>query len=137
MISIKKNIAELIQKGANGSRWNLTFDYFIVVLILLNVTAVFFESFPQSIQFKSFLRNFELFSVIVFSIEYAMRLFVADMTHPRKPRYLSYLAFILSPLAIIDLVSILPFYLPLVFAVDLRFLRIFRFFRFLRIMKHA
>ena len=135
MNTLKKSIAELIQKGANGSRWNLAFDYFIVILILLNVLAVFAESFPQSIQYNSFLRKFELFSVIVFTIEYALRLYVADITHPKKPKYLSYLAFIVSPLALVDLVSILPFYLPLVFAVDLRFLRIFRFFRFLRIMK--
>jgi voltage-gated potassium channel len=135
MSSIKKNIAGLLQKGANGSRWYLAFDYFIVVLILLNVLAVFVESFPQSMQYSTFLRKFELFSVIIFTIEYAMRLYVADLTHPKKTKYLSYLAFIFSPLALIDLVSILPFYLPLVFAVDLRFLRIFRFFRFLRIMK--
>ena len=135
MNAIKKNIVNLIQKGANGSRWYLVFDYFIIVLILLNVLAVFIESFPQSNQYNSFLRKFELFSVIVFTIEFAMRLYVADITHPKKPRYLSCLAFIFSPLALIDLVSILPFYLPLVFAVDLGFLRIFRFFMFLRIMK--
>ena len=135
MNSLKRNIAKLVEKGSNGSPWNLAFDYFIVILILLNVLAVFAESFPQSIQYKSLLRNFEVFSVIIFSIEYALRLAAAEITHPKKPRFLSYLAFIVSPLALIDLVSILPFYLPLVLAVDLRFLRIFRFFRFLRILK--
>jgi len=71
------------------------------------------------------LRAAETFTVIVFSIEYVARLWSSD-----RP-----LRFALSPLGIIDLLAILPFYLAL--GVDLRSLRAFRLFRLLRLFKLA
>lgn len=71
----------------------------------------------------SYLRFFEIFSVIIFSIEYALRIFVAD----KKTAY------IFSFYGIIDICAILPFYVTA--GVDLRSIRIFRIFRIFRILK--
>lgn len=135
MKRLKRKVVKLVEKGSYGSKWNKYFDIFIIALIILNVIAIFYESTPQSIEHENFLYNFELVSVIIFTIEYLMRLFVADITHTSKPRWKSYFCFIISPLPLIDLFSILPFYLPLIFAFDLRFLRLFRLIRFLRLLK--
>ena len=72
---------------------------------------------------KKYLSWFELFTVIVFTIEYLLRIFVAE----RK------MAFVTSFFGIIDLLAILPFYLS--FGVDLRSIRAFRMVRLFRILK--
>jgi voltage-gated potassium channel len=133
---IKHKTYNLIEKGANGSRINLTFDFAIMTLILLNVMALILESFSEyNKSFQSFLRIFEIVSVVIFSLEYLLRIYVSDLTHPSNSRMKSALKFIFSAYGLIDLLAIIPFYLPFLMAVDFRFLRILRFLRFLRILK--
>jgi voltage-gated potassium channel len=74
--------------------------------------------------------------VIVFSIEYLLRLWTIvekkGYDDPIKGR----IRFVFSPMALIDLLAILPFYLPFL-GIDLRFLRILRIFRIFRLLKMA
>lgn len=133
---IKRKIYHIIEKGAHGSRMNLIFDYAIMTLILLNVVAIILESVPEiHRQLNDFLRGFEIFSVMVFTIEYLLRIYISDITHPASTRMKSALKFIFSAYGIIDLLAILPFYLPFIVRIDLRFLRILRLLRFMRILK--
>jgi voltage-gated potassium channel len=133
---MKQKIYNLVEKGAHGSKINLIFDYFIVSLIILNVTAVALDTLtgvnPAILQF---LRIFEIISIIIFTIEFLMRLYVSDITHPASNKFYSAFKFILSPYGLIDLLAILPFYVPFIIKTDLRFLRILRLVRFFRIFK--
>lgn len=100
------------------------FDAFIQILIIGSLVAFTIETFPDNTeQTQSYLYSFELFCVIVFSIEYILRIYIAE-----KP-----LKYIISFYGIIDLLAVLPFYLSNVF--DLRALRAFRIFRIFRIFK--
>ena len=133
---IKHKTYKLIEKGDHGSMINLTFDYAIMTLIILNVIAVIFETIPGiSDPLKEFLKIFEIVSVIIFSIEYILRIYVSDLTHPSNNRIKSAFKFIFSAYGLIDLLAILSFYLPFLITVDLRFLRILRLMRFMRILK--
>lgn len=133
---IKHKTYKLIEKGAHGSKINLTFDYAIMILIVLNVIAIIFETIPEiNKPLHGFLRIFEIVSVIIFSIEYILRIYVSDLTHPSRSRIKSAFKFIFSAYGLIDLLAIIPFYLPFLIKVDLRFLRILRLLRFLRILK--
>lgn len=135
-LTIKSRIFNLVDKGSHGSRVDLVFDYSIMTLILLNILAIILESIaPIGQQYVNTFRIFEIVSVVVFSIEYLMRLYVSDLTHPAKSRIQSLLKFILSGYGLIDLLAILPFYLPFVFKFDLRFIRALRLLRFFRILK--
>ena len=80
-----------------------------------------------------FLEYFELVSVLIFTAEYFLRLWIADLMFPmhRFPR----IKFMLSFLPLIDLFAILPFYIPLLITLDLRFIRILRLFRLFRVFK--
>lgn len=132
----KKRIHEIIEKSSPEDLTGRLFDFFIMSLIFLNVTAVILETVPAIAKtMGSFFYFFELFSVIVFTIEYALRLYsvTADekYTHPIKGR----LRFAFTFMAIVDLAAILPFYLPFLVTVDMRFLRALRLLRFLRILK--
>jgi voltage-gated potassium channel len=69
------------------------------------------------------LNKFETFSISIFTIEYLIRIYTADKK----------LSYIFSFFGIIDLLTILPFYLT--FFIDLRSLKAFRLFRLFRLLK--
>ncbi|NPD44402.1 MULTISPECIES: ion transporter [unclassified Lentimicrobium] len=133
---MKHKLYKILEKGAHGKRLNLFFDYFIMSLIILSVISIVLESISEvNMEYGNYLRAFNLFSIVVFTIEYLLRLYVSDLMYPSNSRLKSALKFIFSPYGLIDLLSILPFYLPLIFKIDLRFLRTLRLMRFLRILK--
>ncbi|MFT4848205.1 MAG: voltage-gated potassium channel [Sediminicola sp.] len=114
-----KSIIEL-----NDNRLSRFFGFSIQILIILSVITFSVETIPDlKPQTRSILKSFELLCVIVFSIEYLLRVYVAD----RK------IKFIFSFFGIVDLLAILPFYLA--FGIDLRSIRAFRFFRLFRLFK--
>ena len=108
----------------NNNRKSKYFALFIQLLILLSIVTFSIETIPNlKPQTRFILQSIELFSVIIFTIEYLLRIYVADS----KPR------FIFSFYGIIDFLAILPFYLS--FGVDLRSLRALRFLRLFRVLK--
>jgi voltage-gated potassium channel len=131
---MKKRIFNLIQKGAHGKQANLIFDYSIMVLIILSIGSIILESMAYP-EVGNLLSWFNTFAVLVFSIEYLLRLYVSDLTHPSENKVKSAFKFIFSFYGIIDLLAILPFYLPMFIKTDLRFLRALRLTRILRILK--
>ena len=100
------------------------FDYFIQILILLSLVSFSLDTLPNlSYSTRVFLDYFEVISIVIFTIEFLLRIYVS-----KKP-----LSYIFSLYGIIDILAILPFYLNRV--LDLRFLRAFRIFRIFRALK--
>jgi voltage-gated potassium channel len=133
---IKEKIFRLVEKGSHEQRMNRLFDYIIMSLILLSVISIILKSIPEiNNDYGKILSYFNLISIFIFSIEYLMRLYVSDLTHPSTNRVKSALRFIFSAYGLIDLLAILPFYLPMLIKMDLRFLRALRLTRFLRILE--
>jgi voltage-gated potassium channel len=136
-LKIKKRTYEIIEKAQNNDKASKYFDLLILILIVSNTIAIVLESFNllytmYSTQFKLF----EMFSVAVFSIEYILRIWTSELGFPsKKGKPGSIFKYIFSPMAIIDLLAILPFYIPMIIPIDLRFLRMFRISRLLRILK--
>ncbi len=117
-------------------RW---INVFMVVLIALNLVTVVLESVADIGQRHAVLfQRFELFSVAVFTIEYGMRLW-ACTADPRglfeKP-FAGRLRYAVTPMAIVDLLAILPFFLQHFTGLDLRFLRVFRLLRVLKLTRY-
>lgn len=109
---------------------------FLMVLILINVVTVVLETVDEyNQQYGAVFQFIEVFSVSVFTIEYFLRLWVItyspEFSKPIKGR----IRYALTPMAIIDLIAVLPAYLPLFFTFDLRILRILRLFRLFRLFK--
>lgn len=101
----------------------------------MNIIAVVLESIESlRQQFQIQFEYFEIFSVIVFSVEYILRIWTANLIQEYKKPIIGNFKYALTPLAIIDLLAFLPFYLPFV-GVDLRLLRMFRVFRIFRLFK--
>ncbi len=134
---MKRKIFELIdEKGINKSKWNRWFDGFIIALIVLSIIAIILESHENLNQkFSYAFRAFEFFTVFIFTVEYLLRVWTADLKYPNKGQISARAKFIFSAYGLIDLLAILPFFLPFVFKFDLRFVRILRVFRLLRVFK--
>ena len=111
---------------------HLFIDRFIYILIFLNVTAMIFES-HESVRkpYGYFFNFFELISIVIFSFEYLYRIFYSFVNNGSK----GVISYIFSFFGLIDLISILPFYLNQFINLDGRFLRILRLFRLTRIFK--
>jgi len=134
---IRLRIAEVLDPSHKGDRLSRGFNIFIMALIFLNVLAVILESVEEySENFSSLFIWFELISIIIFSIEYVLRIW-ACVEYPQFAGLKGRIRYALTPLALIDLLAILPFYLPMVLPFDLRILRILRLVRVFRILKLA
>lgn len=130
---IKKRVFEIISKAEEGDKASAIFDWTIMALIALSIVSIILESFADIYaKYHSVFQVFEVITVIVFSIEYILRVWTADLLFPeaKHPR----LKYIFSFMALIDLLAILPFYLPFISA-DLRFLRMMRLFRLFRLLR--
>jgi len=133
---MKKRIYEILEVALSGDKPSRIFDIFIVVLIFLNVLAVILETIESlSVQFVQFFKIFEIFSVVVFTLEYLLRVWSCSENQKYKKPLLGRIRFIITPLALIDLFAVLPFYLPMLIPFDLRFIRAVRLIRLFRLFK--
>ncbi len=135
MATIKEKTFDILDKSEQNGIVEKIFDVIILSLIVTNVLAVIIEPSIADPDFIKALRVFENISIIAFTIEYLLRIWVADLWRKDKGKIVSRILFIISPMALIDLAAILPFYIPFLIPVDLRVLRILRVFRLFRILK--
>jgi len=119
---MKERLRSIIED--NTIREGRLFDSFIQFLIFINLICFSIETIPDNSSLViSLLSYVEITSIVLFSIEYLLRIYVS-----KKP-----LKYIFSFYGLIDLLAILPFYL--IPSVDLRTVKIFRVFRIFKALK--
>ena len=111
------------------------FDGFIISLIVVNVILVIADTFDLPSNLKRISGAIEVASVVVFTIEYLLRFWVADLRFPQYSPLKTRLKYVFSFMSIIDLLAILPFYIPFLVSIDLRVLRVLRISRLFRLFK--
>ncbi len=132
---VKKKVFDIIQADNQDNLASKIVDIIIITLIIINTIAVIMDTFSLPLWLKQILDYIEVTSVLIFSVEYVLRVWTSDLLYPNLSKIKSRIRFIVSGMAIIDLLSILPFYLPLLIKIDLRVLRTLRIIRLFRIMK--
>ena len=109
-------------------RFTENFDKVIHVTIFLSFLILALETVKELRAYDLYFELAEIVSLIIFSIEYMFRVYTAY--HEKRA-----LKYIFSFIGIIDLLSILPLFIPFTANVDLRFIKIFRLFSLFRIFK--
>jgi voltage-gated potassium channel len=130
----KQKVHTLLHPELVQTKYVRVFNGFIIVLIILNVLAVMLETVPSIYEpHKAFFHAFDVASVVIFTIEYVLRVWSCNHDHKYKHSFYGRIRYILTPGALIDLLAILPFYIHVVVGLDLRVLRLLRLMRFLRL----
>ena len=139
-IALRRRVHDILELDRNHHPAANFVNGFLVVLICLNVLAFSAETVPVlGERYRSYFYAFNLFSIAVFTVEYAMRIWSSveiPILREQAP-WRARLMFAGAPLQIIDLLVILRFYLSFIIPIDLRFLRILRIFRFLKLARFS
>lgn len=132
----KRRVFDILELAGNGDRFSLWCDGFLLVLIALNTLAVILETIPSlAAEYGTFFFWFEVISVVIFTIEYALRFWSCTVRERFRAPVWGRLRFMVTPLALVDLMAILPFYLPMLMRIDFRIIRVLRFVRLFRLLK--
>ena len=136
-ILLRRRIFNIIEIGNKDDIPSAVFDRFIVVVILLNLLITLMQTFEQFGSYMPALNLIEFITIVIFSVEYILRVWTADYLYPEeKLRWKARCRFIVSAYGLIDLFSIIPYFLPFIFpagAVAFRMFRVIRIFRLFKI----
>lgn len=136
---LQKRLYEILEPAVYGDKTSRNSDLFFTALVVINVVSVTLESVPALYEsYQNFFRALEIVSVIIFTIEYFGRLWSApsqDTANQSLLNNLKYrISYVFSFNGLVDLISILPFYLQSIFPyLDLRILRTLRLLRILKL----
>jgi len=133
---LKRRVFQILELQTPTDVASKIFNIFMLSLISLNVLAVILETVKNiAIRYSAFFLYFEIISVIIFTIELVLRVWTCTANPGNAHPIYGRIRFILTPLALIDILAVLPFYLPLLIPVDLRFVRALRLLRLFRVFK--
>ncbi|UCH20873.1 MAG: ion transporter [Deltaproteobacteria bacterium] len=130
---LRKKVYKIVEPNKDSSGLSKAFNLFIITVIIINCAAMIFETAGDFYQRNPQLFNIiEVISVLIFSIEYLLRLW--SISAAKGYKAWGRVRYMMQPMMIIDLLAILPFYIASI-GLDLRAVRILRIFRALRILK--
>lgn len=130
-------VYNILQNDDHDTAFSRSVDYFLILLIMTNVAAVIAESVDRLYYpYQAYFTLFESFSIVIFSIEYLLRLWSVAEEKPDNTTWRQRWKWLKSPSALIDVVAIAPAFLNFFVSIDLRFLRILRLFRILKLTRY-
>ncbi len=137
---IRHRLYGILEHGPIGNRLGRIIGQAIVALIVVNLVVVVLQSLPAyEARWGDLFVAIELVSLIAFTVEYALRVWVAVEHAPYRQMSAgeARLRFMLSPFGLIDLLAVLPFWLAFAAPADLRVVLIFRIIRFLKLARYS
>ena len=133
----KQRVFEIIEIGTHYDYASRAYDFFNALSILVNLTVSILYTFNDiEAKYGTILLDIEAFTVATFLIDYLLRIWTSQCLHPELTPLQALRKYVFSFMGIVDLLSFLPYYLPIFFpsgAVAFRMLRIVRIFRIFRI----
>jgi voltage-gated potassium channel len=140
-LKIQKRTSQLLSKGNVADKPSQYVDMILFILIVLNIAAVCLESVKHiGNEYKVAFNAFEFFSVVIFSIEYVLRVWSAPARNDlgNSTNIMKRMKYIFSFTGLIDFLAIIPSILPYFFGgLDLRWLRVLRLLRLLKISNYS
>ena len=127
----KKRIFDIIQIGSQVDVASKIFDVFIVIMIITSITMTFMQTFDELDPYDHILNKIELFTIVVFIIEYLLRIYTSDLLYPEESRGRAIWSFMTSFYGLVDLLTILSYFMEL----DSNGIVAFRMIRAVRILR--
>jgi voltage-gated potassium channel len=135
-VPLKTRVNAVLEGAPLGGTTSRVFPAFITALILLNVLAVVLATVePVETRMRVVFHWFEVLSIAAFSVENVLRVWSCTAQEQYANPVVGRLKYMLAPMALVDLLAVLPFYAPFLIRVDLRFLRVLRLLRLTRLLK--
>jgi voltage-gated potassium channel len=131
---------EVLEHGPVGDRSMRFVSRLLILLVLINIVAVVLESVPHyEAAYGGIFTAIEMVSLVVFTVEYVMRIWVAAEHAPNRdvPPLRARLRYIVSTDGLVDLVSVVPFWLAFVVPSEFRIVLLFRIVRFLKLARYS
>ena len=133
--NLRMVVFRVIQPDSTGYWPSQLFDWAITALILLSVASVFIVTLDLTADVRDSLRGFEAAVSVVFTLEYALRIWTAPELYSDRSPWRARAKYVVSGMALIDLLAILPFWIPMFLPGSMLGMRAFRLVRLLRIFK--
>jgi voltage-gated potassium channel len=136
--SFRQQLYSALNPDRYSDRLNEVIDFAMGKLIFLSVSAVMLETVdsihaPLEAQFH----YFDLFTICIFTLEYCARIYVCPEDKAYSAGITGRLRFMMTPIMLIDALSIMPFFLSFFIIMDLRFLRVIRLLRLLKFTRYS
>jgi len=136
---LRRRVYAVLEQGYGAGGVSLALNRFLIVLIVVTLTATVIESVPEMARTYALpLSVIEWTATLVFSLEYAARIWCATEHPPlKRGAVFGRLRFVLSFSGLIDLAAILPFWLSVFIASDFRTLLVLRLVRFFKLTRYS
>jgi voltage-gated potassium channel len=134
--TIRARVFEILEPPSLSTRSAKILNGLLTVFIAVSTVEVMLESVVElESSYGNIFSVVDLLVIAVFTCEYVLRLWSVTSTDEYRDPIIGRLRFSLTPFMLIDLLAILPAYLPLILPFDLRVLRVIRFVRVFRLLK--
>lgn len=136
LLRYRKRTAAIIEMGSAQDWVSRGYDILSGLMLLANLSASILYTFnSMALQYGSLLVAIEAVTVAFFAVDYALRLWTAPEFFPKLSSFRSVWKYVFSLTGIVDLLSFLPYYLPIVFPTGAAVFRIFRVVRIFRLFQ--
>ena len=133
----RKRLFHILEVGPEEDTIGRSYDIINLLSILLNLFVSILYTFEEyRTLYGPLLLRIEAGTVAFFAADYVLRLFTAKYLYPKLPTHRAVWQYFRSFKGMIDLVSFLPYYLPIFFpggAPAFRLFRVLRLFRLFRV----
>lgn len=134
--NIRKSIFDMVSVGVVDKPINQFYDIVSTVALILNLAVAILSTFDQYRSYKDIFILIESITMAIFAIDYVLRLISAKYAYPMESEWGAIRSYVFSFFGLVDLLSFLPYYLPVVFpagAVAFRMIRVVRILRLFRV----
>jgi voltage-gated potassium channel len=137
---LRHRLYEILEHGSVAGTAGRVVVRLIVLLIVVNLAVVILESVPSIEQrYRALFAAIEMVSLVVFTIEYALRVWVAGEhgLHRHDGEWVARWRYVASAAGVVDLLAVLPFWFAFAVPADLRVVLVFRIVRFLKLARYS
>jgi len=135
VMSLKERLYNLIRDDDENDLLSTLIDSFIIFLIVVNMVLVVLDTFPMPAWYPEVAFTIEAATVVVFTLEYLARVWTSTLMYPKDKPFKARLKYMFGFMALIDLLAIIPFYLPFFVTINAGVLKLLRTLRILRLFK--